>query len=145
VVFSTGLKPAEILEVQGWLSQVESGVYLAQPSYDQRHGLESARYVAEVQPMRRDLIRAALLHDIGKRRAGLGFIRRSLVSAYTKLGGVPGGRWRSYIDHGPGAAIELEALGAEPVVVDFARHHHGQRPESISQEDWTILQEADRR
>ena len=143
MVFSGGLKAGEILEIQGWLSAVENEAYFTQPSYDQRHGLESARYVGALRPTRRDLIRAALLHDIGKRRAGLGFIRRSLASAYTKLGGVPRGKWRSYLDHGPTAATELETLGAEPIVVDFARHHHGKRPDSISEADWAVLQEAD--
>ncbi|MEX0667714.1 MAG: HDIG domain-containing metalloprotein [Acidimicrobiia bacterium] len=143
MVFSASLKSGEVHEIQGWLSTVESEVYFKQPSYDQRHGLEAARYLSGLQPMRRDLIRAALLHDIGKRQAGLGPIGRSLASAYIKLGGAPRGKWRSYVDHGPAAAKALEALGAEVIVIDFARHHHGQRPDSISELDWALLQQAD--
>jgi hypothetical protein len=47
------------------------------------------------------------------------------------------------MEHGPAGAVELDILGAEPIVVDFARHHHGERPDSISKEDWAVLQEAD--
>ena len=144
VVSSTGLKPGEVDEIRGWLSAFESDSFLAQPSYDQRHGLEAARHVARQHPLRRDLVRTALLHDVGKRQAGLGPIGRSLASAYTKLGGISKGKWRSYLEHGHAGAIELDILGAEPMVVDFARHHHGERPDSISEADWSVLQEADR-
>jgi hypothetical protein len=29
-------------------------------------------------------------------------------------------------------------------VSDFARHHHGERPLSINEDDWDLLQAADR-
>jgi hypothetical protein len=54
------------------------------------------------------------------------------------------GKWLSYLEHGHAGAVELNILGAEPIVVDFARHHHGERPDSISVEDWTVLQASDR-
>jgi hypothetical protein len=53
------------------------------------------------------------------------------------------GKWLSYLEHGQAGALELDILGAEPIVVDFARHHHGGRPDSISEDDWTLLQAAD--
>jgi len=143
VVFSPGLNPTEAEQVRGWLSNDESEVFFAQPEFDQRHGLEAARHVAQLEPQRTDLIRAALLHDIGKRHAGLGPMGRTIVSVYIKLGGRPKGKWHSYLDHGQGAATELEALGAEPIVVEFAREHHGSRPELIAEEDWAVLQAAD--
>jgi len=93
--------------------------------------------------MRRDLVRAGLLHDIGKRQSGLGPIGRSFASAHTKLGGVARGKWLSYLEHGHAGAVELEILGAELIVIDFARDHHGDRPASISEDDWTLLQAAD--
>ena len=93
--------------------------------------------------MRRDLVRAALLHDIGKRQSGLGPIGRSFASAHTKFGGVARGRWLSYLEHGHAGAIELAILGVEPIVIAFARHHHGERPDSISVEDWDVLQASD--
>jgi hypothetical protein len=143
VVFSAGLNPAETEEVRGSLSQTEGALFFAQPGFDQRHGLVAARFVAEEQPERQDLIRAALLHDVGKRHAGLGPVRRSLASAYTKLGGTPKGKWQAYMNHGPAGATELDQLGAERIIVEFAHNHHGERPDSISKENWTLLQAAD--
>ena len=140
---SAGLSPEEVEEIRGWLSPFEGESFFAQPVYDQRHGLEAARHVAGQQPLRRDLVRAALLHDIGKRQSGLGPIGRSFASAHTKLGGTAKGKWLSYLEHGHAGAVELDILGAEPIVVDFARHHHGERPDSIPEEDWTLLLGAD--
>ena len=41
-------------------------------------------------------------------------------------------------------ARELEDAGAELLVVMYARHHHGLRPDSISTQDWEVLDAADR-
>lgn len=144
VILAKGLKPGEVDEIGIWLSPEESEAFFAQPSYDQRHGLNSARYVAELLPDRRDLVRAALLHDIGKRSSHLGPIGRGLASAHAKLGGKAKGGWLSYLEHGLVGGAELSALGSEPVVVEFARHHHGRRPDSIPQSDWDFLQAADK-
>jgi hypothetical protein len=96
VILAKRLKPGEVDEIGIWLSPEESKAFFAQPSYDQRHGLDSARYVAELLPDRRDLVRAALLHDIGKRsshlRQGEGWVA-FLSGAWT------GGRRRTV---GPG-------------------------------------------
>ena len=143
MVFSTRLKQTEVDEVRGWLSATECDVFFAQAGHDQRHGYHAARFIAAREPLRKDLIRAALLHDIGKRHANLGPVSRSLVSAYVKVGGSTRGRWQQYLDHGEVASSELDALGAEPAVVDFARHHHGARPASIPPAEWDLLQAAD--
>ena len=121
----------------------EADVFFAQAGYDQRHGLNAGRHVARHRPVRNDLIRAALLHDIGKRHAHLGPIGRSLASAYCKLGGRPKGKWQRYMGHGPAGGEELQALGVEPIVIAFAEHHHGDRPASIVPADWALLQAAD--
>lgn len=144
VVRSRRLTLEEVAEIRSWLSPDEGESFFAQPAYDQRHGLEAARHVARQQPTRRDLVRAALLHDIGKRQSGLGPIGRSFASAHAKFGGAARGRWLSYLEHGHAGALELEVLGVEPIVIDFARHHHGERPGPISAEDWNVLQAADR-
>lgn len=126
-----------------WLRPSEKELFFSQPVFDQRHGFESARYVA-ASTSRHDLIRSALLHDVGKRRAQMGPIARSIASAWAKVGWKAGGRWGEYLDHGRVAASELSGLGAEALVVDFAMNHHGHRPPSISPEDWDLLQEADK-
>jgi hypothetical protein len=137
------LRPAEMTEVRSWLRASEQEMFFAQPRIDQRHGYQSARLVMAGAPDRIDLIRAALLHDLGKRRAGLGPIRRSLASIWAKLGGMPRGSWANYLGHGEIGAIDLESVGAEAIVVQWARSHHGPRPDSISEADWRILQAAD--
>ncbi len=61
-----------------------------------------------------------------------------------RLGLVGPPRFAVYLDHGRIAAQELDRAGAEPLVVAFALHHHRERPEEISREDWDLLQAADR-
>lgn len=121
----------------------ESAVFWMQPTADQRHAFNAARRVQRFAPDRRDLMRAALLHDVGKRHSGLGLVGRSLASALAKLGGSPSGRMAAYLDHGALGAAELERLGCEPVVVAFARHHHEGRVPEVPEADWRLLELAD--
>ena len=139
------LTDQEHREVEAWLdSENESAVYWEQPVIDQRHGLDSARRVGSLRPGRRDLIRAALLHDIGKRHSRLGVFGRSLASFLAKLGRPVRGNRRQYLNHEALGAEDLSRLGAEEIVVEFARHHHGRRPATIREDDWDVLQSADR-
>ena len=95
------------------------------------------------------MIRAALLHDVGKRHSRLGVIGRSIVTGLAKIGlgrlvARPGSRADLYLRHGELAAAELASLEPEAIVAAFARSHHGDRPEGITQEDWEVLIGADR-
>ncbi len=121
----------------------ETEAFFAQSVADQRHGLEAAEIVSRRAPRRRDLQRAALLHDIGKRRSGLGAFGRVVATLTFRLGGPWGRRHRLYLDHGALGASELEAWGAESIVVAYARHHHGERPSEVNPEEWELLLEAD--
>jgi putative nucleotidyltransferase with HDIG domain len=140
-------RPLDELErvvLAAWLtSTAETRLFFAQPVSDQRHAYRAASRMQHLVPDRLDLIRAALLHDVGKRHSGLGIIRRSFASASTKLRLPLGGRHATYIQHGPLGAEELQQLGCEPIVVDFAKWHHDDRPASISAEDWRLLETAD--
>jgi putative nucleotidyltransferase with HDIG domain len=144
VLTSRPLTGSEGIEVREWLRPAEQGAFFDQSVADQRHGLNCARFVASRLPHREDLIRSALLHDLGKRHARLGPIGRSLVTAWSKLGGRTRGRAHLYVQHGEAGARELEALGVEALVSEFACHHHGERPPAIAEADWDVLQTADR-
>ena len=145
VLSSRPLTPAEQQEADGLLrSTAERAMFWDQPTADQRHGLGAARFVASSPGSRPELIRAALLHDVGKRHARLGIVGRSVASAVRMLGGSGRGRLAMYLDHGPVAAAELEAAGADEVIVAYARYHHEGPPSGFPADDWTLLDQADR-
>jgi hypothetical protein len=133
-------------EVVGdWIeTDAEAVLFWAQSVADQRHGMVCALAVAETAPDRRDLIRAALFHDVGKQQAGLGVMARTLAGACIKLRVRVRGRLADHVEHGEWGGRMLSAAGAEDLVVSFARHHHGRRPPSIEVPDWELLQAADR-
>ena len=145
VLSARPLSPGEQGEVARMLhSDPERHLFWDQPIADQRHGLGAARFVSGRHPQRSELVRAALLHDVGKRHARLGVAGRSMASL-VRMAGLGGwGRIHEYIDHGALAADELEAAGAEPLVVAYARHHHLRRPGEVSPHDWATLNAADR-
>ena len=144
VASSRRLSPSEQDEVARHLhSPAERDLFWDQPRADQRHALASARSVLAACPDRSDMVRAALLHDIGKRHSRLGPAGRSWAVVRGALNR-PSERATAYLEHGRLGGAELARVGAEPLVVAYARHHHGSRPEQISQEDWAVLQAADR-
>lgn len=140
---SRPLDPDEQAEAARLLGPGEAALFWSQQPLDQRHGLECARRAAEAAPGRSDLARAALLHDIGKRHAGLGIPGRSLATGLRLLRLPTRGRLEAYLDHGPRGAADLEAAGSDPLTVAFARHHHTGRPDLIPFDDWVVLQRAD--
>jgi len=93
---------------------------------------------------RPDAVRAALLHDIGKRHAGLGLVGRVLASIAIRLRAPLWERARTYRDHGPIGSRELSGWAAESLVVEFARTHHGTCPPSIEPAIWQVLCESDK-
>lgn len=133
----------EQAEVGEWVSGDLQTLFLAQDHADQRHGYEAARSVIELGRASPDVIEAALLHDIGKRHAGLGLVGRSAASVLIVLNLPLSARMSAYRDHGPVGSAELADAGAGSLAVDFALHHHDQRPESITRDVWETLVAAD--
>ena len=137
------LSAAEQDEVAGWLRPEEAPLYWAQHVADQRHGLTTARKVAAHAPGDRELIRAGLLHDIGKSGRPPSAWGRTFATL-GDLAGLPlPARWRRYRDHGPIGGAALDELGAGDLVVAFASLHPHGPPEGIDPERWRILLEAD--
>lgn len=116
--------------------------FFEQSTADQRHGLDAARLAAQHR-VSSEVVMAALVHDIGKRHARLGVVGRSVASVCGRLGLPAPGRLGTYLDHARLGAEELADVGASPLIVDFTRHHHGERPASIAENDWVILVAAD--
>lgn len=143
VLLARPLDGAERAAVEGWLAPVAAEIFFAQPGPDQRHAYHSAMIVLAFVQTDVSVLRAALLHDVGKRHAGLGVIGRVIASLLIRLGLPLTDRARRYRDHGEVAAAELEAAGLEPIVVEFARHHHGSRPAGIPEATWELLRRAD--
>lgn len=118
-------------------------MFWSQPVPDLAHAVRSAQAVSTAAPGRVDLTRAALLHDVGKRLSGTGTVGRSVATALSLARLPTPGRMGFYLDHARLGAEELEALGCEDLVVQFARHHHGVKPPHIATVDWEILLDAD--
>lgn len=137
------LSAAEQSEVAEWLSADEQQLFWRQQTADQRHGLDTARKLAAQRPDDVELIRAGLLHDVGKAESALGPIGRSLATLAGVLHLPLPERYRSYLQHGPIGAAMLRSLAADPLVVDFAEHHPGAAPEGHDAERWRLLLAAD--
>ena len=137
------LEPAEQDRVAAWLRPDEADLFWQQQRIDRRHAYQGAAFVARVAPERVDLIRAALLHDVGKVHSSLGIPARVIASALSMTGIRPGGRFRAYLDHGKLGAADLAAHSAEPIVVAFAAGHHGPCPAGVDPDDWALLRQAD--
>ena len=69
---------------------------------------------------------AALLHDVGKTRSGLGTVGRVLATVAGQIGDPDriGGRAGAYLRHAEIGAEALQQAGARAEVVAWARTHH---------------------
>lgn len=129
--------------MQRWLSPETAAVFFAQDHADQRHGYHAALSVVAAGVRDRDVIMAALLHDVGKRHSRLGIIGRSVASALILTHLPLPTRMETYRNHGLVGARELGDLEVPSLVIDFALHHHGARPPTIDPKTWDVLIAAD--
>ncbi|MCP3977531.1 MAG: hypothetical protein GY720_23855 [bacterium] len=126
-----------------WLRPDEVSLYWSQQVADQRHGLETANKLAAASPNDLELIRAGLLHDVGKSVIRISALGRT-IATLLDLAGLPmPGRYRKYRDHGPIGGEALAGMGAEPLVVDFALRHPAPAPEGTDAARWQMLLIAD--
>ena len=143
-MFSAPLRPVEKAWARGFLTDPERCAFDEQSTADQRHGYEAARIAEATLGADPSAVRAALLHDIGKRHARLGLAGRAVASVAIRLRLPLWERARMYRDHGPIGSEELSGWGAEPLVVEFARSHHGARPSGIEPVIWEALRKTDK-
>lgn len=137
------LSRVERRQVEDWLTTPLSEIFFEQPHYDQRHGHQAARSVIAAGHDAPDVVTAALLHDVGKRRSRLGLFGRSIASVLILARARLPERMAVYRDHGLIGAREIAELGAPTLAIDFATHHHGGRPPTIPLDVWRALVAAD--
>lgn len=114
------------------------------PLADRKHAAGVAREVdRRLRGADRAVLAAALLHDVGKIKAGLGTggrVAATLLGAVSDRERVPkwaeapgvGGRIGRYLRHDAIGAELLEAAGSAPDTVTWAREHH------LPPERWTL-------
>ena len=136
------LSPAEQQTVAGHLMAAERPLFWAQTPADQRHAYDTMRRAAQ-HAGDRLVLRAALLHDVGKGLVELGAVGRSVATALDALRVPLRGRYAAYRNHGPLGADLLATAGAEPLAIDFARRHPDSDPGGNDPALWRILLEAD--
>jgi hypothetical protein len=102
------------------LTPQERDLFWDQAAADQRHAYEVARRVRATLGDDGVATRAALLHDVGKRHVRMGAVSRTLATVAAAARVPLPASWRRYRDHEALGAADLEAIGADPLVVAFA-------------------------
>jgi hypothetical protein len=151
--------PGEEAWAASLATPAEHALLVRLSNQDRRHLIDSARQVERALGPGADpvLLRAALLHDVGKYHADLGVLGRSVATVLAVVGGHArvrawadragfAGRVGRYEAHGEIGADELRAAGSpEPVAEWSALHHHPERfaTASIPADALAVLDAAD--
>ncbi len=131
--FVPGLARPDDAFAASWLPRVEHDLYLHMDARDRDHACRVARALLALAPdAEATLVRAALLHDVGKADAPYRAWERIAVHVYTPA--TDGSRsvpiraveaaWRRHRDHAARGAAMILAAGGDPRVADLVRHHH---------------------
>jgi putative nucleotidyltransferase with HDIG domain len=132
------------------LDREEMALFQRLPAHEKRHALDTARTIEEFQVGHNKdvLIKAALLHDIGKSGSGIGIVRKSVMvlmdryfssisrnlSKRIKMFGI-------YYNHPDIGANMLESIGTDVQVVQLVRYHQSAGMDDIEGLDY--LKKAD--
>lgn len=143
VLTARPLTTEERARITAFVTSSDRELFFSQAVADQRHALETADKVSAALDGDRVAVRAALFHDVGKIHSGLGPVGRTLATVAGALRLPLSERYRSYRDHGPLGAADLERCGAEPLVVAFARSHPASAPPGFDRHVWGVLLDAD--
>ncbi len=151
--------PSEVVEARKLLSEAELACFVAMEPRDRRHSLDVMRRVRERSSVggghaSRDLLAAALLHDVGKGRLLLcdraAFVLLNALSE--RLGDAlaveHGMRWRRALwrirHHARLGAARLVDAGSRPPVVELvARHIAAKREGAGGDRELALLIAAD--
>lgn len=115
-----------------WLEDREGEAYRAMDPRDREHACRVARRLLALHPdAEPHVVRAALLHDVGKAARPYRVWERVLVHVWTP-GAATAGRlptawrdaWRAHREHAAHGAAWLLGLGVDVRVVDLVARHH---------------------
>lgn len=119
------------------LTAAEHALFERLPPEERNHGVAVAKCLAKARPDDRDLLAAALLHDIGKLGTPRGAVVRALThvlppsgaASEPRLEGLAGAR-QARVHHAAYGAELLRRAGSSARVVELvARHHSGADPD----------------
>jgi hypothetical protein len=114
--------PADEAWAIAQLHPAERALWQRMPDADRRHAVDVARTIGDAP---REVVAAALLHDVGKIESGLGTFARVGATLLGALGRERwGGRVGAYLRHDELGAALLAAAGSDPLTVAWAREHH---------------------
>jgi hypothetical protein len=129
--------PADDAWVRATVTEAEWPLYARLGNQDRRHSAFSGRELVRILGPDADpvLVRASILHDVGKAHAHLGTAGRSVSTVLAHTLGAdrvrrwaerPGwrGRCGRYETHSERGAGELRAAGSPDAVVAWAADHH---------------------
>ena len=132
--FTVHMRPEEWTEVKALLRPEELGLFCDMSRSALRHGLQVHRHLIRQGAVDRDLLVAALLHDVGKRRVTLAhrvtavLLEAAMPRLLDRLALPQGPRWRQgFHEHRHHAEIGAElarGAGCHSRVVYLIQHHH---------------------
>jgi HD domain len=144
-----GPPPADDAWAMGHMTPGEAGLWRRMSAADRRHAVVVARRVDATlgTAATREVLAAALLHDVGKIDSGLGPVRRAAATVAGMVGGHEAAhRWRSrpgvvgrvgrYLCHDQIGAEMLAEAGGDALTIAWAREHH------LPPERWTVAAEV---
>jgi putative nucleotidyltransferase with HDIG domain len=145
----------ETCEVAFVLSPSQQALFRQMSTGDQRHSLQVMYTLIERGVTIRDLLVAALLHDVGKARHRLHLWERVMVVVIRAFGASTASRWGRGLPHGwrrpfviyhqhPqwGAEMAL-AAGCSPLTVALIGAHHGSDGANVDSQLLRLLKHAD--
>lgn len=166
LAFLSHFRPVDLGEAAEVLSPPLLALFMRMRRSEQHHCLRVMRTLRAAGHAHKDLLTAALLHDVGKSRCAFGFRERVLVVLANRLlprrarrwGRFDGAEWqvlrswrRPFIvhqQHSTWSAEDMLAAGASPLAVALAcRHDEDLNGQPQNEEDrlLKLLQEADNR
>ena len=130
-----GPSSTEEVWATGYLLAGEADLWRSMSGADRRHAVAVARRVDRVLGSpERPVLAAALLHDVGKVRSGLGTPGRVVATVVGAVATDRTARWATsdgfrgrigrYLRHPQEGAALLETAGSDPFTVAWATEHH---------------------